>query len=398
MTRMGAATTAILLAGTMVSTAAAGTIEVRPGQSIEAAINRAQSGDTVAVRAGTYHETIYAKPNGVKIVSADGKGAAHIISGGTPLFIQGGSGNQIIGFRLTAGAGGNGIQVGGTPGDYASGYVIADNVIERAGEDGVKVHQASNFTIEGNVIHRSGMKPGNSNSDGGFDFVAVQNSSLRGNEVLHSAGDTCAMIKGGSSGNTITDNRFTGCKDSIHVGGMTIDKYAADRREAFNNTITGNQLCGRNAVYMFDGERERRDNSISGNSCSGASVGPSMAGGITSVSYTPLDAEKLIRDIATMRNNGLNDSAIRYVLGLDGIKVPDEVLNGDKTVQQAIEDGTMKQDAAPSSWSPPALQPTPTPDLTPQGSSASGWRPDTVIPTLESMRRAIMTTTTPPNC
>jgi hypothetical protein len=69
---MGAAITAILLAGTMISTAAAATIEVRPGQSIEAAINWAGSGDIVAVRAGTYHETVYAKPNGVKLISVDG--------------------------------------------------------------------------------------------------------------------------------------------------------------------------------------------------------------------------------------------------------------------------------------------------------------------------------------
>lgn len=254
--------------------AQAATIEVRPGQSIGAALKQAKAGDTVAVRAGTYNETIYARVSGVKLVSADGAGAAKIVSSGTPIFLQGGSNNEIRGFRLVAGAGGNGIQVGGTVSDYASGYVVSDNIIESAGEDGIKVHQARGFTIEGNTIERSGLKPGNSNRDGGIDFVAVTGSKLVANEVLGSNGDTCMMLKGGSSSNTISDNTFTGCKDSIHVGGLTKDQFAADNREAYNNTITGNQLCGTNAVYMFDGEKRRKDNTLGNNSCDGAQVGP----------------------------------------------------------------------------------------------------------------------------
>lgn len=112
----------------------------------------------------------------------------------------------------------------------------------------------------------------------------------------------------------------------------------------------------------------------------------------------PLDAAKITNDITTMRNNGLNNSAIKYALSLEGITVPDSVLSEAKTVQEAIADGSMTQGSAPTNPSPPALPPSPTPDLTPQGSSAAGWTPNVTMPTIDSMRRSVMTTTRPPNC
>jgi nitrous oxidase accessory protein NosD len=387
----------IILAAILLSGAATGamaeTIPVKPGESIQAALNRAKSGDTVAVHRGTYHESVYAKVSGVKLVSVDGKGAAHIVSGGTPLFIQGGSGNEIRGFALTAGRGGNGLQIGGTISNFAEGYTIADNVIKNAGLDGIKVHQASGFAFTGNVVENAGTGNGG-NLDGGIDFVAVKDSRVEGNTVLRTGGNTCLMLKAGTTRNTVKGNSFSGCKDAVHVGGISTDKFmapGANGREAYENTITGNNLCGRESpVRLFDGERQRQDNVISNNSCSGATVGPTMAG------YSPMDAEKIDRDIKTFRGNGLNDSAIQYALGLDGIIVPPEVLSGSKTVQEAIADGSMRQSTP--SYSPPVLAPIPKPDSTPKGSSASNWQPNTVLPAIETMRRAIMTTTRPPNC
>lgn len=112
----------------------------------------------------------------------------------------------------------------------------------------------------------------------------------------------------------------------------------------------------------------------------------------------PLDAAKITNDITTMRNNGLTNSAVKYALGLDGITVPDAVLSGAKTVQEAIMDGSMTQGSVPTNPSPPALPPSPTPDLTPQGSSAAGWTPSFTAPTIDSLRGAIMSRPRPPNC
>lgn len=259
----------------------AATIEVKPGQSIEAALNRAKPGDTVAVRAGTYNESVSASVSGVKLVSVDGKGAAHIVSNGTPLFILGGSNNEIRGFALTAGKGGNGLHVGGTVSNFAKGYVVADNIIKNAGEDGIKVHQATGFEFTGNVIENAGTGSGG-NHDGGIDFVAVKDSEVVGNTVVRTRGNSCLMLKGGTAHNEITGNNFSGCKDAVHVGGLTTDKFmapGAGGKEAYGNVITDNNLCGSNtSVYLFDGEKRRQDNTIKGNACNGAGDGMDITG------------------------------------------------------------------------------------------------------------------------
>lgn len=261
--------------------AMAGTIEVKPGQSIQAALNRAKPGDTVAVRAGTYHESVSASVSGVKLVSVDGKGAAHIVSGGTPLFIRGGSNNEIRGFALTAGKGGNGIQVGGTVSKFAEGYVVADNIIKNAGEDGIKVHQAKNFEFTGNVIENAGTG-GGSNHDGGIDLVAVQDSVVAGNTIVRTGGNSCLMLKGGTARNAISGNSFAGCKDAVHLGGLTDNQFmapGAGGKEAYGNVITDNNLCGgASSIFMFDGEKRRQDNTIKGNSCNGAADGFDIIG------------------------------------------------------------------------------------------------------------------------
>jgi hypothetical protein len=280
MTRVRTVLTAILLTSTATA-AVAETITVSPGQSIEAAIKQAQSGDTVAVKAGVYRESIYAHASGVKVVSVDGRGAAHIVSSGTGIFLQGGSGTEIRGFRVTAGPNGNGIQVGGAASggvirNYAEGYVVADNIIHDAGLDGIKVHQAKGFTFTGNVIENAGT--GNKgNADGGIDFVAVSDSKLEGNTIIKTGGNSCVMLKGGSARNTITGNSFGGCKDAIHVGGFTGPRPAGFK-EAHDNRITGNNLCaGDMAFRLFDGEAARRDNVTSGNTinagCASATEG-----------------------------------------------------------------------------------------------------------------------------
>ncbi|MGF7212625.1 P-type conjugative transfer protein TrbJ [Skermanella aerolata] len=258
------------------------TLAVYEGDSIQAALNKARPGDTVSVHRGTYRESVYARVSGVKLMSADGKGAAHIISNGTPLFFQGGANNEIRGFALTAGNGGNGLQVGGTVSDFARGYVIADNVVKNAGLDGLKVHQASGFVFTGNIIENAGTGDGG-NFDGGIDFVAVTGSKLVGNSVVRTGGNSCLMLKGGSANNIVSGNTFSGCRDAIHVGGLTGAQWmapGAGGKEAYGNNIRANTLCGTNsAVYLFAGEAQRQDNAIGGNTIQQGGCSSQVAGG-----------------------------------------------------------------------------------------------------------------------
>jgi hypothetical protein len=142
--------------------------------------------------------------------------------------------------------------------------------------DGIKVHQAKGFTFEGNVIENAGTGNGG-NHDGGVDFVAVQDSVFEGNTVIKTGGNSCLMLKGGTARNMISDNTLAGCKDSIHVGGLTGNQWRAPGsggKEAYNNVIKGNNLCGRSSsIYLFDGEKKRQDNTIQNNECNGADIG-----------------------------------------------------------------------------------------------------------------------------
>jgi P-type conjugative transfer protein TrbJ len=342
----------LLATTSFISPAFAG--EVKPGQSIQAEINKvaAAGGGIVSVKAGTYNEKIYFEGSNVKLVSTDGVGAAKIVSNGTAIYAHGGKGNQIKGFAIEAKGDGNGIQVGGNVGTFASGYVVEDNIIETAGEDGIKVHQANGFTIKGNVIKNSGVKTNNSNKDGGIDLVAVQNSKLIGNEVLSSGGDTCLMVKGGSSKNSISGNKFTGCKDSIHVGGLTGDQFEApgsNGNQAFDNTITGNELCGSNALILFGEEKGQNDNSLSNNSCSGKAAGPVMTG--FSSGYQSPEGLQFQNSILQTAAKGYDASAIVQGFSMNGWGVDESTVNaiiaGTMTGQEALDAGLIAEVPSP---------------------------------------------------
>lgn len=128
-------------------------------------------------------------------------------------------------------------------------------------------------------------------------------------------------------------------------------------------------------------------------------VSPALAeSGHDSQIIPAIDGAKISQDIATMKKNGMGTNAIKYVLGLDGIEVPDVVLSGYKSVDDAISDGSLRQGSVPTTWRPPAMQPTPSPDLKPKGSSSSDWTSSVTAPTIQRIRSVITSTTRPPNC
>lgn len=178
-----------------------------------------------------------------------------------------------------------------------------------------------------------------------------------------------------------------GCRYPIITGGKQTVQLS-------NVTVYNQPSCRGNGLLNVDNQA-RISGSVSYDDVESVT---GAKGGIDIVSTPPLDAEKITDDIALMRQRGLNDSAIRYSLGLQGIEVPYDVLRGDKTVQEAIADGSMNQSGTPTSWSPPPVSPAPTPDLSPRGSSASGWQPSTTIPSIDAMRRAVQSNTRPPRC
>jgi hypothetical protein len=111
-----------------------------------------------------------------------------------------------------------------------------------------------------------------------------------------------------------------------------------------------------------------------------------------------IDAEKLQADTATLRNNDTPDSIIKYIFSLDGITIPDGVLSGGKIVRETIADGSPTQGSAPTAWTLPIMQPSPTPVLTPHGSSAADWSSNVTVPTVEQVRQSVMSRSRRPGC
>jgi hypothetical protein len=66
-TGLGAALTVPAAAAASASASASATIVVGPGQSIQAAVNQANPGDTVLIKAGVYHQTVQIRTDGITL-------------------------------------------------------------------------------------------------------------------------------------------------------------------------------------------------------------------------------------------------------------------------------------------------------------------------------------------
>lgn len=250
-----------------------------PVSDINVAIERAVPGTDIMVRAGTYRGPVKFSKSGtedapIRLISADGRREARIVSDRTGIYGFGTRNVGVFGFHVIAGAGGNGIQFGLSGRDtsdmsrYARNIVIADNLVERAGEDGIKISQADNVHLYRNIVRDSGADR-NDNGDGGIDLVAVNGSQLVGNVVDGTPGHTCLMMKGGSEGNFVAGNVMKGCeRDGISVGGLTTGRWMrpGTDSEAKYNTVVGNDVeAGRVGLLIYGAT----GNKVAYNLCAG---------------------------------------------------------------------------------------------------------------------------------
>ena len=285
-----------LMAGLLASTVAGGTplaatISVGNGESIQEAINRAGSGDTVLVAPGTYSPFQITK-DGITVKSAVPGGAHVVASGGNqPAIAAYGQNNiAILDFRITSQKG-DGMKVGGSPGRMASNIRIEGNIIESSWLDGIKMFQATNTSVENNTINMSGAagsagRGANGNGDGGIDWVQVTNSEMIDNTVT-SRGWACAMVKGGSGNNEISGNNFRQCEvNGLDMAAGTTGAAAAANKSgmiAYDSTVTDNRIDGGRGCAVKLGDKTRNikldGNQVAGANCnSGSGNGQSAQG------------------------------------------------------------------------------------------------------------------------
>lgn len=187
----------------LLSGAADSTFYVKPGQSIQAAINAASSGQIVEVLNGTYNERVnVTKPLTLKgigepIVDAGGKGSAITISA---------NGSTLLGFTAVgSGKGWNdaGIRV------LSRENIIKGNAALKNNNFGILLNHASGNTIADNVAEE--------NKNSGIMLVHSNGNQVWGNNI--------AMNRDGISIQTSRDNVVKANNLTMNKIGINISNY-----------------------------------------------------------------------------------------------------------------------------------------------------------------------------
>ncbi len=179
-------------------------VTVNAGQSIQSAINSTQSGQTICVRAGTYHENIRIanSKSGITVMAYPGE--RPVIDGRHTLPATqyeglvriAGSGVTFDGFEVRNSAH-RGVLVGRTTtsSPQVHDVVVRNLIITGSMNSGINVNgtvdaRPRNVLIENNVVHSNLLKnTGKSIGGSAVSFVGAENSIARGNHVYHNRGE-----------------------------------------------------------------------------------------------------------------------------------------------------------------------------------------------------------------
>lgn len=256
--------------------------------SIQKGILLAQTGDTVLVAPGTYHEDIDFLGKSIEVKSSAGAALTTIQGSGTTSVVTFDNGEWVEtvldGFSITGGTGtpvpwivgsekaGGGIfcrDVGPTiqnndihhnSADYGGGvYVeggapallgneIRNNMVEGGG--GICVRLSASPTIDGNTI-RDNLCAGS--SGGGIMVLSGSDPTITDNQIIHNRGVSGGGIYAESSDVTITDNTLeNNLADDGDGGGIALSDVVA---QVFDNDIVDNQaVFDGGGIYFWNGE------------------------------------------------------------------------------------------------------------------------------------------------
>ncbi|UEM08204.1 hypothetical protein JL101_036515 (plasmid) [Skermanella rosea] len=251
----------------LASPAFAETITLNPGDNIQAAINRAQAGDTIALRAGIYHQSLdFSGKHGVAgapitITSADGQGAARIVAQENRAVIQGNRMSHInvtdLHLQSTSRSGDTGgIKFWGSY-DKLHDVRITGNIVDGVGQDAIKIFNMN--PKDGRVLVAGNTIRGNWRQEA-IDNVSVVGVTYDGNDIGGTAANSGITFKAGSDGVQVINNKITTkAKDSVIAGGWgnsRLDRAYPDEfkdNEAEDGLIQGNQISG--DVRLVSAER-----------------------------------------------------------------------------------------------------------------------------------------------
>jgi Ca2+-binding RTX toxin-like protein len=259
--------------------------EASPFKTIQQAVNGAQAGTSIMVKAGTYTENVSLKASGtadapITIVSADGAGKAVIkpASSSYDTIRVGGFDHVVIdGFTIHAPSSEkNGVhihaQVSESVFNPASHVTVQNNIIIGGNGDGIKGSKAEYVKLLNNTIS------GTTGAESGIDFVGVNHSVISGNK-LYNISHIGMMLKGGSLDLRVENNLIDGTGSSgIEVGGYTalprywpgflgtytyeVKDVIVSGNEIRNTSSTGLRLIGAQNVSVTANEIHNAGNYI----------------------------------------------------------------------------------------------------------------------------------------
>jgi parallel beta-helix repeat protein len=248
----------------------AATFTVRPGQSIQAAIDRCSAGDRVLLEPGVYQQTVVIDTDGVTLSGVNRNGQRPVLDGGGTLAdaIQGSGGNLLIEGLTIRNYVGNGIMT-----SKASNVTYRNLVIEDSGLYGVYPVECTGVLVEGCTV--SGIR------DAGIYVGSSREIVVRNNEVYNNVAgieienSVTALVENNSAHHNTTgilvfalpNNPIKECSDTRVINnrvwannhenfakpgttvanlspGVGIIVMAADRTEVTQNRITENDSYG----------------------------------------------------------------------------------------------------------------------------------------------------------
>ncbi|KQC04559.1 MAG: hypothetical protein APR53_10340 [Methanoculleus sp. SDB] len=228
----------------MPCSAAAATVTVNPGDSIQAAIDGASAGDTIVVNSGTYSEyftvdkTLTMSGSGWPVIDETGLGMHHVVSISA-------ANVHFEGFDVRNSNGFSGIHVAAANAEIVNNRITNDAY-------GIYLDSASGATISGNeVTHNLGEGLYIQNSD---------NNLISGNNVSSNNVSGYAIYLLMSDGNTITGNTVLDNRVGILVASSADNVFS-------QNTIRANGIGSSGMGIWLDSAQNTtlRQNTIDGN-------------------------------------------------------------------------------------------------------------------------------------
>lgn len=264
------------------------TLTVRPGESIQSAVDRAEPGDTVEIPYGVYHERVVIDKSDITLRGIPNEAGEFPILDGENRLPEGviASGNNFtVGNLHTRNFTDNGVLVEG-----ATGVHFHDIIAENVGTYGVYPVRSTNVLIERvtvSGVNDAGIYAGQSENVTVRDSTAFGNvigieleNTLNGevyNNHLHDNSNGILIVllpqltSKISSGAIIRDNLVEnnnlanfapeGATARIVPPGTGILLIGTDNNEVFNNTITGNKTAGI-AVFSLTGTGAFNENEL----------------------------------------------------------------------------------------------------------------------------------------